>query len=177
MRLPHRAGDASLLWNRPAWDAPENIALTAPWAPHGEGVIPETYRAHLFGPNVSPELSWSAVPTGTRGLLLVCQDPDIPRDGVATHLLAALDANVDSVDAGALTTGVTTPGVVLGKGTVKRGWAGPFPPKGHGPHRYVFQLFAVAVPLDLTAGFRLRDVAAAGLPLVGRGRLTGTYER
>ena len=177
MKLPHHASDASLLWSQTAWDAPENITVTAPWAPHGDGVIPEAHRAHLFGPNVSPELAWSALPTGTKGLLLVCQDPDTPRDGVSTHLLAALDANVDSVGAGALTTGTATPGIVLGRGSIKRGWAGPFPPKGHGPHRYVFQLYAVAVPLDLTAGFRLRDVADAGLPLTGRGRLTGTYER
>ena len=177
MKLPHHASDASLLWSRPAWDAPENITVTAPWAPQGEGVIPDAHRAHLFGPNVSPELAWSSLPDGTKGLLLVCQDPDTPRDGVATHLVAVLDAGIRTVDAGALTAGTPTPGVILGRGTIKRGWAGPFPPKGHGPHRYVFQLFAVAAALGLATGFRLRDVADAGLPLVGRGRLIGTYKR
>jgi phosphatidylethanolamine-binding protein (PEBP) family uncharacterized protein len=65
-------------------------------------------------------------------------------------------------------------GVRILRSGMGRGYRGPAPIKGHGPHRYVFQVFALAKPI--TAGSldsaRPRDVlAAAG------GRLDGFYER
>ncbi|AMM20029.1 hypothetical protein AX769_07435 [Frondihabitans sp. PAMC 28766] len=59
----------------------------------------------------------------------------------------------------------------------RRGYAGPMPVPSHGPHSYVFQLFAVDAPLTLPDAFTRGDVVAA-LPghLVARARLDGTYE-
>jgi hypothetical protein len=63
------------------------------------------------------------------------------------------------------------------------GYLGPAPIKGHGPHRYVFQIFALADPV--TAGAtgagldtaKPRDVIAAASKPLARGRLDGFYER
>ena len=59
----------------------------------------------------------------------------------------------------------------------KRGWAGPMPVRSHGPHAYVFQLFALDRALDLPASFTLDQVLTtiAG-HVIGRARLDGTYE-
>jgi phosphatidylethanolamine-binding protein (PEBP) family uncharacterized protein len=52
----------------------------------------------------------------------------------------------------------------------------PIPP--HGPHRYVFQLFALDRRLDLPAKFKLSDaLAAMSGHVIGRARLEGTCER
>jgi phosphatidylethanolamine-binding protein (PEBP) family uncharacterized protein len=58
-----------------------------------------------------------------------------------------------------------------------RGYAGPRPIPGHGPHRYRFLVFALdrPIPDDVTTAKALLK-QAAGHVLV-RGTLTGTYER
>ena len=74
-----------------------------------------------------------------------------------------------------------TPGLALqiGFGSFKRrGYAGPRPIPGHGPHRYIFQIFALDRPsgLDYTATLP-RALSAIDGKVIARGRLTGTYER
>ncbi|MGH9193244.1 MAG: YbhB/YbcL family Raf kinase inhibitor-like protein [Acidimicrobiales bacterium] len=58
------------------------------------------------------------------------------------------------------------------------GWAGPEPPRGHGPHRYVFTLFAASEPLDVAPGASADDLLDAldGVELA-QGSLLGRYER
>ena len=56
------------------------------------------------------------------------------------------------------------------------------PPKGHGPHRYVFQLFALAEPLSIGSKGGVeeaqpRKVLAAAGPVLARGRIDGVYQR
>jgi hypothetical protein len=70
------------------------------------------------------------------------------------------------------------PGIRHGKGAFgRRGWAGPMPLRSHGPHAYVFQLFALDQAPGLPASFTLDDVVAAiSGHAIGRARLDGTYE-
>ena len=44
----------------------------------------------------------------------------------------------------------------------RKGYGGPCPPVGHGPHRYVFTLYALAVP-DLPAAAGVPQTAAAAV--------------
>lgn len=58
-----------------------------------------------------------------------------------------------------------------------RGYAGPRPIPGHGPHRYRFQVFAIDEPIpDVVDSAKDLVVAMRG-HLLARGTLTGTYER
>jgi Raf kinase inhibitor-like YbhB/YbcL family protein len=181
MALPHKPGDHALVWNDTALAAPDNFRLAADWAGEGGGdsvEIPAAYRGRLFGRNLSPALSWHGLPGGAAQLALIVQDPDTPMSGASTHLVALIDPGaVARLADGDLSAGADVAGVVLGRGSLKRGWAGPLPPKGHGPHRYIFQAYALDAPLGLRPGFRLAELRSAlGAGILGRARLIGTHE-
>ena len=79
-------------------------------------------------------------------LLLVVEDIDVPLAKPAVHCLALIDPTAGHLDPGALSARHPGPGVRVLRSTVGRGYHGPAPVKGHGPHRYVFQLFALQTP-------------------------------
>jgi phosphatidylethanolamine-binding protein (PEBP) family uncharacterized protein len=65
-----------------------------------------------------------------------------------------------------------------------RGYMGPEPIKGHGAHRYVFQLFALpSAIISAEDGARLDSarprtvLRAVNGPVLARGRLDGLYTR
>jgi Raf kinase inhibitor-like YbhB/YbcL family protein len=181
-----RAGHHTLVWARPDLQAPENFTLTSPAFDHG-APIPEKHRGRLFGANISPALNWTQPPAGTAELVLIVQDPDVPIGKPATHALTlGIGPSLTGIPENALTNPSPVPGIRHGKGALgRRGWAGPMPVRSHGPHAYVFQLFAVDQAVDqavdrapgLAAGFALDDVIAAIKGhVIGRARLDGTYE-
>lgn len=173
-----RAGHHMLAWARPDLQAPESFALTSLAFEHG-AAIPERYRGKIFGANISPALAWTAVPAGTAELVLIVQDPDAPRPVPATHALTiGIDPALGSIPESGLSDPSPIPGIRHGRGPLgHRGWGGPMPPRSHGPHSYVFQLFALDRHLDLPDKFTLADMlqAMAG-HVIARARLDGTYE-
>jgi len=174
-----RAGDRYLAWNSPALlNVPESIVLTSP-AFAANTAIPLRYAAAGIGENISPALEWSGVPASAAELVLVMQDPDAPLPRPIVHVLATgIPPQWESLPEGILSR--STDGAVrLGRGSFgRRGYAGPRPVRGHGVHRYVFQIIAVDRPLVLTAPPDLATVltSIAG-HAVARGRLIGTFER
>jgi len=173
-----RAGHDALVWARSDLQAPENFTLTSPAFDHG-APIPEKHRGRLFGANISPALNWTQPPAGTAELVLIVQDPDVPFGKPATHALTlGIDPSLNGIPENALTNPSPISGIRHGKGALgRRGWAGPLPIRSHGPHAYVFQLFALGQATGLPASFTLDDVLAAIKGHVtGRARLDGTYE-
>jgi Raf kinase inhibitor-like YbhB/YbcL family protein len=173
-----RAGHHTLAWARSDLQAPENFTLTSPAFTHG-AAIPERHKGRIFGDNISPELEWGAPPVGTVELVLIVQDPDVPFGTPATHALTTgIDPTLGGIPENALVNPSPIAGLRHGKGPAGRlGWAGPAPIPSHGPHSYVFQLFAVDRRVDLTQKFALKDaVAAMAGHVIGRARLDGTYE-
>lgn len=173
-----RAGHDTLAWAQPDLRAPETFTLSSP-AFDGGAPIPELYRGRLRGENVSPPLGWTEPPAGTAELVLIVQDPDVPFGKAAVHALTVgIDPALGAIPERGLRSDSPVAGLRHGRGALGRtGWAGPLPPRSHGSHDYVFQMFAVDEKLDLPASFGLDDVLAA-LPghLVDRAMLTGTYE-
>ena len=173
-----RAGHHTLVWARPDLQAPENFTLTSPAFDHG-APIPEKHRGRLLGANISPALNWTPPPAGAAELVLIVQDPDVPFGKPATHALTlAIDPSLNGIPENALTNPSPIPGIRHGKGALgHRGWAGPMPIRSHGPHAYVFQLFALDQAPGLPAGFTLdQAMAAIAGHAIGRARLDGTYE-
>ena len=173
-----RAGHDALVWARSDLQAPENFTLTSPAFDHG-APIPDKHRGRLFGANISPALNWTQPPAGTAELVLIVQDPDVPFGKPATHALTlGIDPSLNGIPENALTNPSPISGIRHGKGALgRRGWAGPLPIRSHGPHAYVFQLFALDQATGLPASFTLDDVLAAIKGhVIGRARLDGTYE-
>ncbi len=146
--------------------------------------IPAAHAGKIIGDRgLSPQLAWSAVPEGTAAVLLVMEDVDAVSGQPFIHCLAAIDPQVYSLDPGALSGTRPGAGVQVLRSSMGRGYLGPAPVKGHGPHRYVFQVFALAskvtIPDGVTEGKARPSLILATVdgPVLARGRLTGTYER
>lgn len=100
------------------------------------------------GLNVSPPLAWSGVPPDAKALVLICSDPDAP--GGTFHHWAAYNIPPDVTGFNEGLHGTDSGQLFLeAVNDFKRpGYAGPCPPHGHGPHRYIFRLSALREPLS-----------------------------
>lgn len=173
-----RAGHHTLVWADPDLQAPETFTLTSPAFDHGTP-IPERHRGRVFGANISPALAWTPPPGHTAELVLVVQDPDAPLGKPATHALTlGIDPSLSGIPENGLAHPSAIPGLIHGKGGLgRRGWSGPMPPRSHGRHSYVFQLFALDRRPEPSDGFTLADVLDAMRGhVIARARLDGTYE-
>lgn len=182
-----RAGHTHLAWNLPNLRGPELLTVTSEDFTDGNP-IPLTHAGgRIGGGNLSPHLTWSTPPPGTRQLLLIIEDIDVPLRKPAVHCVALIDPPPTGFTPGHLPPGALSAqhpaaGVRLLRSTIGRGYHGPEPIKGHGPHRYVFQLFAL--PDTLTDPRRPLDrsrpravLTSITAPVLARGQLTGLFER
>jgi Raf kinase inhibitor-like YbhB/YbcL family protein len=170
-----RAGQDGLAWHSLAGG--DTLSLRSPDFDH-EATIPTVHASkRVGGTDLSPALAWPAVPEGTAQLLLVVEDPDAPMPKPFVHCVALLDPSVTGLDQGGLNAAAPQDGVRVLRSGMGRGYLGPAPIKGHGPHRYVFQLFALAEPIDPAASAKPRDVVGSAGDVLARGRLDGWYER
>ncbi len=132
--------------------------------------------------NVSPHLSWSDLPEGTKSLAVTCFDPDAPTASGFWHwAVFNIPASVTGLPTGAgsdETLGGIEGVVSLAGDSGQKTYYGPNPPAGHAPHRYLYAVHAVDVEKldidpDSTAtvlGFNLYFHS------IGRAILWGWYE-
>jgi Raf kinase inhibitor-like YbhB/YbcL family protein len=135
------------------------------------GLIPAKFTCE--GANVSPELRWADAPANTRSFALIVDDPDAPV-GTFTWVLFDIPADRSSLAEGASTVGMA------GKNDFGRaGYGGPCPPRGHGPHRYTFTLYALDIAsLKLKAGAGRREIETALRGhILAQATYLGRYER
>lgn len=143
------------------------------------GSIPPRYTAD--GEKISPPLIWRNVPADAEALALIVEDPDAPAPDPLVHLIAwDLPADLRDLPEGELKSprheGLDE---MLGRNTYRQSaWLPPDPPRGHGPHLYVFQTFALDRKLDFThpPGRKAVIEAMCG-HVLAKGILVGTYER
>lgn len=150
------------------------IALSSPAFPDG-GRLPERFTAD--GEGLSPPLVWGAVPEGTRSMALLVEDPDAPALQPLVHALAwSIPPDDHNIAEGMMTKAA---GHDLGRNSLfTQGWLPPDPPTGHGPHDYVFQLFALSEVPDMDSNVgRSELVRAMTGRVLAAGMLVGTYSR
>lgn len=123
------------------------------------GTLPKVHVHSAMGAggdNLSPAFTWEGAPPGTKSFALTCHDPDAPTGSGWWHwVVYDIPASATSLARGAGTAAGDRlpPGTKQGRtdfGTHEYGGAAP--PPGHGPHRYVFTLYALKVDkLDVSA--------------------------
>ena len=148
--------------------------------------LPKDFVHHAMGAggnNESPDLSWEGAPEGTKSFALTMYDPDAPTGSGWWHwVVYDIPAGAKGLARGAGAAGgkALPAGAKLGNtdfGTAEYGGAAP--PPGHGPHRYIFTLYALKtekldVPAGCTAAYVGFNIHFAKL---GEAKLTAKYER
>jgi hypothetical protein len=101
------------------------------------------------GGNVSPALSWTGAPKGTKSFAVSVYDPDAPTGSGFWHwVMFDIPADTTSLpkNAGDPKASLAPAGAIQGNNDAgTQGYFGPCPPKGDKPHHYHFQVFAVDV--------------------------------
>jgi Raf kinase inhibitor-like YbhB/YbcL family protein len=154
------------------------LSLTSTAFTH-EGAIPARYTCE--GDDLSPPLSWSGLPAGTRSLALIVDDPDAP-DPAAPKMIWVhwVLYNLPTSVTG-LPEGIDTPdlpaGTLEGLNDWKRtGYGGPCPPIGR--HRYFHKLYALDTVLpDLKDPTKAKLEQAMRGHVLGEAQLVGTYRK
>jgi len=104
-------------------------------------------RFHCGGQNISPELHWKNAPTDTKSFAITLFDPDAPTGQGWWHwLIFNIPADTFHIPtgAGSIDTGLLPAGAVQSINDYGNiGYGGPCPPKGHGPHHYIFTIYAL----------------------------------
>lgn len=140
------------------------------------GLIPKKYTCD--GADVSPPLTWAKSPAGTKGIALICDDPDAPMGTWVHWVLYGLSPETQSLAEGVPAQKDVLGGAKQGINDFRKiGYGGPCPPKGPA-HRYFFKLYAIDVELNLSSGATKQDVEKAIKGhILDEGQLVGKYGR
>lgn len=93
--------------------------------------------------DISPALSWSEVPSGTKSLALICEDLDSPSKVWSHWVVFNIPADKTGLGEDVPKTGTLSDATVQGVNDFGRvGYNGPCPPP-NGVHHYYFRLYAL----------------------------------
>jgi Raf kinase inhibitor-like YbhB/YbcL family protein len=146
-----------------------SIGLTSP-AFRDHGTIPKRYTCS--GEGISPPLRWTGLVGRARELTLLVEDIDAGR--FVHWIVLRIPPDVDHIDAGRIPAGAVETKNSFGD----KGWGGPCPPEGKGPHRYVFALYETDAPLGLDSDASPDDVhGALAKQAIAVGKLFGRFSR
>lgn len=163
--------------------ADEPFTLSSPDIAEGQQ-LDNTFVLNAFGcegESISPALSWSNAPEGTKSFVVTAYDPDAPTGSGWWHWVAFdIPANVTSLDQGAGSADGEMP-----KGAIQSrtdfgstGFGGACPPAGE-VHRYEFTVHALGVEslgLDENASAALVGFMT-GANSLGSADITAVYTR
>ncbi len=125
------------------------------------GSIPTVYTCE--GKDISPPLSWSGVPGGTKSLALIVDDPDVPDPAAPVRVwvhwvIYNIPPSVTELPERASEN--LPRGVLIGQNDWgKSTYGGPCPPIGE--HRYFFKLYALDTEIADLSHPKANDLMAA----------------
>lgn len=144
-----------------------------------EGLIPKLHTCD--GKDISPALTWSDVPSETKSLALIVDDPDAPDPAAPQRTWVHWVFYNIPADSNSLAQGIKTK--ALPKGTLegkndwgRTGYGGPCPPIGK--HRYFHKLYALDIVLpDLKKPTKAKLEEAMEGHIISKAELIGLYQR
>jgi Raf kinase inhibitor-like YbhB/YbcL family protein len=147
----------------------KELAVTSPAFTDG-GSIPVRYTCD--GPDISPPLALAAIPSGTRSLALIVDDPDAPSGTWVHWVMWNISADTRDIKEGQIPSGA-----MQGQNDWKRNsYNGPCPPSG--THRYLFKIFALDTTLDLPPSTTKTSLERAMHGhIIAQGLITGKFRR
>jgi Raf kinase inhibitor-like YbhB/YbcL family protein len=128
------------------------------------------------GQNISPQLSWSGVPNGTKSLVLTMIDTDVKPSQWSHWIVVDIPPDINSLARGAKALPGAARAIQSNFGDAS--YDGPCPPHGSGVHEYQITVWAlteaVPIPSDMKATDLINILARVALD---RASLTGILER
>ena len=165
----------------------QNMTLTSPDIKEGGTIANEQVFKGFgcTGGNISPALSWSGAPSGTKSFAVTMYDPDAPTGSGWWHwVVFNIPADTKSLpkDAGDVKKKLMPAGAIQSRTDFgSDGYGGPCPPSGDKPHHYHITVFAVDVDKLPDAKSDSVSAALVGFDLhfhtLAKGTLTGLYGR
>lgn len=151
------------------------IEITSSAFTHGNS-IPAQYSCD--SDDVSPKLSWSGIPEGTKTIAVIMDDPDAPGGTWVHWVVYGISPDDGGLPEGVPPSDTLDGGARQGKNDFGRtGYGGPCPPRG-GPHRYFFKVYALEADLVLGPGATKADlVRKMSGSILAQGELMGRYTR
>lgn len=141
-----------------------------------QGEIPDKYTCDNEQQEViSPALSWTGVPSGTKSFVLIIHDPDAPSGPKDHWIVFNLPASTTYLAEG---IDKLPAGTRFGKKSFppNEQYKGPCPPDRE--HRYFFKLYALDQMLNLPNGASKQDIGAAMRKhILAQTELMGRYNR
>ena len=152
-----------------------SLSISSPSFPNG-GEIPKKFSCD--GADVSPQLSWTESPAGTKTFALLVDDPDAPAGNWNHWVIWNLPASARSLPEGVGKSRRLPDGSQQGLNDFRKvGYNGPCPPANK-PHRYHFQLFALDTKLSLNGDAGKPDLEAAMKGhILAQAEWMGTFRR
>ena len=148
----------------------QTLTITSPAFAQG-GNIPSKFTCDA-AQAVNPELVFGNVPANAQSLVLIMDDPDVPKtmipSGEFVHWLVwDLAGNTKSIPEGAPQRGIN--------GTGRPGYMGPCPPDKS--HRYFFKLYALSAKLEGTYKNKAELEKAMEGKVIQKAELMANYEK
>jgi hypothetical protein len=154
------------------------FTLSSPNFAHG-GEIPTLHTCE--GKDVSPALSWSGTPEGTKSFALIVDDPDAPDPKAPKMTWVHWVLYNLPPDGTGLPEAARAPNLPAGSREglndwKRTGYGGPCPPIGR--HRYFHKLYALDTVLpDLRSPTKSRLEEAMEGHVLAQAELMGTYQK
>lgn len=152
---------------------PANFKVASPDFKEGDTLSNKhVYKGFgCLGENIAPRLTWENAPADTKYFAVTVYDPDAPTGSGWWHwLIANLPKESTSLDATHLPEG----GIETRTDFGTTGYGGPCPPVGHGPHRYIFTVYALKDKIDAAldtpaaqVGYQINSLKLGETSIVG----------
>ena len=145
---------------------------------------PQMEKKHVFhdfgagGENISPALSWSNAPEGTKSFLITCHDPDAPTPSGWWHwCICNISSELNELKAGVNSDSNLGTQALNDYGTV--GYGGACPPPGDPYHAYHFTIYALdteKIEVE-NVGMPAMVIFLANAHILAKATITSYYRR